>query len=440
MAQPVAQCPRCRQTMVANVQQIFDLARDPQAKQKLLSGQFNTAVCSSCGYASPLGTPLVYHDPEKQLFLTYYPAELNTPLPEQERILGQLIRSVVDALPAEKRGGYLFQPRSMYSYDTLLDTILEADGITKEMIQAEERKISLLRQLLSADDNAVPGIIDQDLTPYDDGFFALLANVQGNAEATGNEALIQKAQLIQNELLEKTEYGRELKIRAESTRKAIADLQALGENLNRDTLLDLVAGSQDDAYLHTIVGLARNGMDYRFFETLTAKIDAAAGAEKDRLSEIREKTLAAVREIDASIQEQKKLRKQALEAILKADHTDQAVEQYARAIDDAFLEVAGEELENARKEMNYERSGKIQALIDKVQEMMKVPPELEFLQSLMKIEDISELTAAIENNRDAVTDDFKEMLETVIENISGAPDTDPKLLERLKTIRTVLAA
>ena len=32
------------------------------------------------------------------------------------------------------------------------------------------------------------------------------------------------------------------------------------------------------------------------------------------------------------------------------------------------------------------------------------------------------------------------MLETVIENISGAPDTDPKLLERLKTIRTVLAA
>ena len=118
MAQPVAQCPRCRQTMVANVQQIFDLARDPQAKQKLLSGQFNTAICSSCGYASPLGTPLVYHDPEKQLFLTYYPAELNTPLPEQERILGQLIRSVVDALPAEKRGGYLFQPRSMYSYDT----------------------------------------------------------------------------------------------------------------------------------------------------------------------------------------------------------------------------------------------------------------------------------------------------------------------------------
>jgi len=231
-----------------------------------------------------------------------------------------------------------------------------------------------------------------------------------------------------------------LKIRAESTRKAIADLQALGENLNRNTLLDLVAGSQDDAYLHTIVGLARNGMDYRFFETLTAKIDAAAGAEKDRLSEIREKTLAAVREIDASIQEQKKLRKQALEAILKADHTDQAVEQYARAIDDAFLEVAGEELENARKEMNYERSGKIQALIDKVEEMMKVPPELEFLQSLMKIEDISELTAAIENNRDAVTDDFKEMLETVIENISGAPDTDPKLLERLKTIRTVLAA
>ncbi len=438
MAQPVAQCPRCRQTMVANVQQIFDLAKDPQAKQKLLSGQFNTAICASCGYASPLGTPLVYHDPEKQLFLTYYPAELNTPLPEQEKVLGQLIRGVVDALPPEKRGGYLFQPRAMYTYDTLLDTILEADGITKEMIKEEERKIQLLQKLLSADESAIPGMIDQDLTPYDYDFFALLANVQGNAQATRNEAMIRKTQLIQDELLEKTEYGRELKIRADSTRKALADLQALGENLNRETLLGLIADAPDDTYLRTIAGLARNGMDYQFFEALTAKIDAAQGDEKARLSQIREKALTVVNEIDESIAEQKDLRKQALEAILKAETLDKGIEQFGRAIDDAFIEIANAELAAARQASDFERSGKIQNLLDQIEEMMKVPAEFAFLQSLMQIEDIGKLTETIEKNKDAVTDDFKEMLATVIDNVSHEADQDPKLLERLKTIQTVV--
>ncbi len=438
MAQPVAQCPRCHQTMVANVQQVFDLAKDPEAKEKLLSGQFNTAFCTACGYTSPLGTPLVYHDPEKQLFLSYYPAELNTPLPEQERILGQLIRSVVDSLPMEKRGGYLFQPRAMYTYDTLIDTILEADGITKEMVREQERKIRLLQELLSADDASIPTIVDRELSSFDADFFAILSNIQGNAASTQDEKLLNKLHIIQDELLSKTEYGQTLKKRAESTHQALTDLQALGEALNRDSLLELVVKSPDDDYLRTIVGLTRNGMDAKFFDGLKEKEASASGDEKARLTEIHGTISTLIREIDKSIQEQRQLRKQALEAILKTEPIEKGIEQFARALDDAFIEIAEEELSLARENSDFERSGKIQNLLSKIDEMMKIPPEIEFLQALMKIEDMDELAAAIESNKNEVTPEFREMLTNVIANVSQEKDQDPLLLEKLNRIQSIL--
>ena len=58
-------CPNCRQPVVAEIEQLFDIGADPQAKQKLLSGAVNVLQCQSCGYVGSLATPLVYHDPEK---------------------------------------------------------------------------------------------------------------------------------------------------------------------------------------------------------------------------------------------------------------------------------------------------------------------------------------------------------------------------------------
>ncbi len=54
----------------------------------------------------------------------------------------------VNAFPAEKRKGYLFNPQTMFTYQTLIDKILEADGITKEMIEAQQKRIGLIQRLL----------------------------------------------------------------------------------------------------------------------------------------------------------------------------------------------------------------------------------------------------------------------------------------------------
>ena len=67
-------------------------------------------TAKNCGYQGPLSTPVVYHDPEKEFFLTYFPPELGLPLNEQERMMGPYITQVVNRLPPEKRKAYLFPP------------------------------------------------------------------------------------------------------------------------------------------------------------------------------------------------------------------------------------------------------------------------------------------------------------------------------------------
>ncbi len=72
-------CPRCRKPVVAQIEQLFDVTSDPGAKQRLLGSVSNFAVCQSCGYNGPLATPIVYHDADKELLLTYFPGELGCP-------------------------------------------------------------------------------------------------------------------------------------------------------------------------------------------------------------------------------------------------------------------------------------------------------------------------------------------------------------------------
>ena len=81
-------CPQCRQPIVVDVHQLFDIGANPDEKQIFLSGIHNIAQCQSCGFQGMVATPLVYHDPEKELLLTYVPTEMALPMEEQERIKG----------------------------------------------------------------------------------------------------------------------------------------------------------------------------------------------------------------------------------------------------------------------------------------------------------------------------------------------------------------
>jgi hypothetical protein len=435
MAQTTTPCPRCHQQMIADVQQVFDLFQDPAAKERLLSGQVNIAVCPSCGYQSAVGVPVVYHDPEKELFLTYFPSELGLPINEQERILGPMITQVVNKLPPEKKKGYLLRPQSMLTYDTLIEKILEADGITKEMIRDQEKKIALLRRLLTSPEDRIAEIIKQEESLIDQSFFALFSNVQNSAVQSRDEKVLAVLKPIQDALLNQTAYGREVKARAESTQKAIQDIQDLGENLNRDTLLNLVLNAPDDSYLQTLTGLARNGMDYEFFTKLSERIQAATGEDNKKYSEIRDKLLNLTKKIDQAVAEQMQLRKKVFDEIMKEDDIEQSLLKYARAIDDSFLDIAKTELQNARKNGDFMRSGKIQKILDTVEKMTKPSPEVELLEDLLSKTDEAEVEAAFHENQALVNDEFKAMLGSLIQELSKTQEADPEIIARIRFIQ-----
>jgi hypothetical protein len=267
MPQTQIACPRCHQMIAANVEQLFDVTQDPQAKQRLLGGISNMARCPHCGYQGRLATPIVYHDNDKELLLTFFPPELNVPLNEQERIIGPLIKQVMDRLPPEKRKAYLLKPVPNLTYESMIQTILGKDGITPEMLKEQQDRVALIERLLQASSADVRSeIIKQNLNLFDEQFFGLFSRLAQSAAAGGQEPVARAMVDVQKQLLEETEFGRSLKESVGELEAATKALQEVGQGLTREKLLDLVLQSPNDARLRAYATIARGGMDYQFFQ------------------------------------------------------------------------------------------------------------------------------------------------------------------------------
>ena len=134
MAKTQTACPNCGQPMVADTTQLIDVRMNPELKNQLLSGRLNVASCQVCGFQGQVPIPLVYHDPEKELLLTFTPPDVGKSMEEKESALAPLLQKVIDNLAPEERKGYLFQPQAMLTMSNLIKNVLKADGITEEML------------------------------------------------------------------------------------------------------------------------------------------------------------------------------------------------------------------------------------------------------------------------------------------------------------------
>src|SRR5215208_7025520 len=328
MPQTQIACPRCRQMIAANVEQLFDVTQDPQAKQRLLGGVSNVARCPHCGYQGRLATPIVYHDNDKELLLTFFPPELSMPLNEQERLIGPLIKQLTDRLPPEKRKGYLLSPVPNLTYESMVQTILGKDGITPEMLKEQQERVSLVERLLQATSQDVRSeIIKQNINLFDEQFFALFSRLAQSAAGSGQEPVAQAMVELQKQLLEETEFGRGLKESVGELEAAQKSLQELGQGLTREKLLDLVIASPSDARTRAYVSLARGGMDYQFFQLLTERIEKASGEEKSKLESIRDKVLDFTNEVDKQMEARYKQAQEFVESLMTEDDVVKAVQE-----------------------------------------------------------------------------------------------------------------
>ena len=354
---------------------------------------------------------------------------------EQEKQIGPLINQIVNALPPEKRKGYLFQPNTMFTYQTLIDRVLEADGITKEMVEAQQKRVNLLQRLLTtanAEDRAT--IIRQENELADGELFTILSTLIQTSAAQGDETGAKMLAQIQNELLKETVFGRKLLADSQETQAALKELdKANKEGLTREKLLDVLSSVKSESSLITLVSVTRTGLDYQFFQVLSERIEASEGDGKQSLIALRDKLLKLTREIDLEMKKRLENAVTLVESILKEEDAQAAIEKHAQEIDEFFSQAVQMEFEKAREENDLARIEKIQKLISVIEKMTAPPAEVEFLQTLLETREENERARLLDEKIELVNDQFLQTINSIIAE-GESHKQSPELLEELKSI------
>lgn len=421
MPQTTIACPNCRQPITANVEQLFDVTYDPQAKQRLLGGLSNVARCPHCGYEGRLATPIVYHDADKELLLTYFPPELGLPVHEQEKMIGPLINQVVNRLPAEKRKAYLLKPQPNFTYESMIETILAKDGITPEMLKAQQERLNLIDRLLQASSADVRSeIIKQNAAILDEQFFTLFSRLLQGVLASGQEKLANQMAEIQKQLLTETEFGRGLQESVGELETAARLLQEAGRSLTREKLLDLILASPNDARVRAYVSLARQGMDYLFFQELTNRIERASGEEKARLEALRSRLVEYVDEVDKQIEARYRQAQELVEKILAQEDVTKATREHLEEFTQDAVDIIQNMYQQASQKNDYVRLGKLQKIIEVLQEASAPPPEVAFIEQLLGAPDDASVEKMLRENDAMVNDEFVEALNGLVAQVESA--------------------
>ena len=406
----------------ANIEQLFDVTQDPQAKQRLLGGVSNMARCPHCGFQGRLATPIVYHDNSKELLLTFFPPEMNVPLNDQEKTFGPLIKKVTEALPAEKRKGYLLKPVPNLSYESMVKLILEKDGVPPEMLKGQQDRVGVIERLIQASSKDVRSeLIKQNINIIDEQFFALFSRLAQSAAGSGQQQIAQAMVDLQTQLLEETEFGRQLKETVGEMEAATKVLQDAGQGLTREKLLEIVIEATSDARLKAYVNLVRGGMDYQFFQLLSEKIEKASDEDKSKLETMRDKLLEYTNEVDKLIEARYKQAQEIVEKILSEDDVIKAVEANIQSISQDVVDIASQMLKQASDKNDYTRMGKLQKMIE-VLRQASTPPEVEFIEHLLDAPDDAALEKMLDDNKEMVNDEFMQALIGLVAQVDQAAE------------------
>lgn len=439
-------CPNCNNPIAAEIQQVIDTGKTPQLKDLLLSGGLNLANCQICGFQGQLPIPIVYHDPKKDLLLTYTPSDLGKTMEEREATLAPLLKKVIDNLDPKDRKGYLFQPKSMMSINNLVKNVLLEDGITEEMIQEQQDKMQLLDLLFSQEGESLRTTIKENNQKIDREFFALFAEIAQRIISSQDEKSIKKVQEVQEILLEESDIGKEIHSETKEIQAATQSLEALGKNLTRDSLLEVFINAPSLERIRALTSLIRPAIDYEFFQMFTERIEDSGDNIRKELIEKRNLMLKLTQEIDNQVQERVNSAKLNIEAIIAADSIESELLNNIDNIDQFFVQALSGEIEIAERDKDIGRKGKLEELLNKIQEI-STPAELRILDQLLTIVDDSEeleksIISMAEESRAKIGDYLVSVISNYEEQINSASGNEDKELTdnltKLKTIHNIV--
>jgi len=420
------------------VEQVLDVRADPSAKVRMLNGLVNATICPHCGMRGALNLPFLYHDPDKELALVYMPMGAGRDDLERQQAIGQFTQAVLESLPPEERKAYLLQPQVFLTLENLSDKILEADGVTPEMIEEQKTKAELLQRMLDAtSDEALEAMIKENDDAIDVAFFRLLAMNVELAQSAGQAASTQRILGLRNKLLESSSEGQVIKARGEM-------LEALRAEPTREKLLELLVQTHDERARKILITFGRTLLDYSFFQSLTSRIDSASGKdEQERLSALRREILAIRDRLDEEARALYEERAALLRDLLLSDDPERLARQRFLELDQAFFNVLTANLEEAQAAGDAESVKALQAIWGLVLLLAEetLPPELQLLNRLMAVEEDAEIERLLQENRDLVTEQLVPLLEEAEAGIreEGTLEVAERLASVLEKAKAMVA-
>jgi hypothetical protein len=264
-------------------------------------------------------------------------------------------------------------------------------------------------------------IIKQNLGMFDEQFFALFSRLAQSAMASGQEPIAKQLVDLQKQLLDETEFGRGLKESVGEMEAAQKSLQEAGQGLTREKLLELIVASPTDARVRAYVSMARNGLDYQFFQLLTEKIDKASADEKPKLEALREKLLEFTNEIDQQMEARIKQAQEFVESLLAQEDVVKAVQENLDGFTQDTVEIVNQMLRQASDKNDYTRMGKLQKMAEVLREA-STPPEVAFVEQLLETPDQPSLEKMLADNQALVNDQFMEALIGLVAQVDQAAE------------------
>jgi hypothetical protein len=271
---------------------------------------------------------------------------------DQQKMIGRLTQQVMAKLPAEKRKAYLLQPQQFFNLKTMIETILQADGITPEMLAKEEARLNFLQELVDATDDAkLDDLIKLHDADFDVTMFQLLSSALAASAADRQREEFERVQHIRDRALELTTLGQKL-------RQQQVIIDAFAANPTRENLLEQLSAAQDLEVRQALLTVGRSLLDYPFFQALTARIDAAKkdgqAEEEARLIALRKEILSTRDKIDAQTQAVMEHKVALLRELLGTPDADldQAIKARLNELDYLLFEILTQNLQTAQQSIH----------------------------------------------------------------------------------------
>lgn len=426
-------CPNCGTPYPVQIFSIVDAKQDPILKTLLLSGQLNMAACPRCGAGGAIAAPLLYHDPAHNFIGVYVPEQMNSN--EQQQVIGQLSKRLMDGLPPEERRGYMLTPKQFLTYQGLLEAVLEHEGVTREMLDKQRRSLQLLEQALTAlkDSEGLRLLVEERDAEMDDQFFGLLQTVASSSASSGDAETMERLLELRERLVELTTWGKAV----QKQRAAIAQLQP---DTTPSQLLDMIIAADDERVVDALVTAARPLVNYGFYQDLTGRAEAREAAgdaeEATRLAELRDHILSLVERLDQLQRAAFEESSQVLSEILASEDIHAAVEERALYIDQNFLSVLAANLQRAEKQGATAAVRRLQQVWDAAVDMIQAsaPPQVRLINDLVNAEYPGETRQILAQNRDLVTEDLIESMTALAQELQD--EGNQEVATKLRQIRS----